>query len=105
MKKSELKNIIRESIKELMNEQSGMWQSTFARRTEEPHNQPGVTNCTFINNRVAHWNNKMNTSTNQQQLTILTNKLDHIRTTPHYSCCLTATCQPGTSWWNGQGII
>tara|TARA_B100001094_G_scaffold288836_1_gene305324 strand:- start:557 stop:1855 length:1299 start_codon:yes stop_codon:yes gene_type:complete len=87
-----------------LNEQSSGWQANFARRTEQPHGMPGITNCTFINNRINHWNNKLTTA-GLNQTAVLNNKLDHIRTTPRYNCCTNQTCSPGTSWWQGQGVI
>ena len=100
MKKSELRNIIREIIVE----QASGWQDSFAKRTEQPHGIPMVTNCTFVNNRVSTWNNKLTTA-GPNQTTVLNNKLNHVRTTPQYNCCASQTWPPGTSWWQGQGVI
>ena len=97
MKKTELRKIIKESIKELMNEQSpgnssgpyppnfnpNNWTQTFDHdmgagghpagqysNDGPPPNNSNV-NCTKINNRWNNWSNKISISTHQKQKNML----------------------------------
>ena len=100
MKKSQLRKIIKETIKELANEQfdglepgtaspQGAWYASFEKKAVD--SGTGIVNCTFVNNRVAHWNSKLSNAS-PNQISVLKSKLNHIKSTSRYNCCTTGTC-------------
>ena len=107
-----LRNIIRESIKELMNEQSpgnpsgpyppnfnpSNWSVTFDQAMGASSPNPGQypnssnpnVNCTNVINKIRTWLIKIGTSSHQKQKNMLLNKVDHARANycggyPYYS--------------------
>tara|TARA_R110000772_G_scaffold112812_2_gene217101 strand:- start:173 stop:568 length:396 start_codon:yes stop_codon:yes gene_type:complete len=105
MKKTQLTKIIKESIKELINEQSpgnpngpyppnfnpNNWTQTFDHamgagghpagqysNDGPPPNNSNV-NCTKVNNRWNNWSNTINTITHQKWKNMLMFKLNHVK--------------------------
>ena len=112
MKKSELRKIIRESIKGLMNEQSpgnpngpyppnfnpNSWIQTFDHDMgaggypagDYPNNVNANVNGTKVNNRWNNWSNKISSSIKKKKKNMLMYKINHVKRNycsgyPYYS--------------------